>query len=1071
MSYTTEELVKAYTAVHVGVVPPPEVRATFMAVAGGGASDSQILSNILNGADNSTALAVMSYQFFTGRSPTQVGMSYLVNSPYNPTDLNDAYYSGFNIENRYINFAANLGVVGEGAFAFANKYGEMSFADYVASIYQTIIGRTMATTAGVDVDAAIAYLISTKAAVQATVAAAGVINANSTPTQIDLAVKAAMAGLVMAAAIKADIGLYAAATDNFMVALATGTAVYGTDITKTYAPSADTFAHGTGKAIDRDVPLTPTTPTAPADSARTLRLTTGTDSLAGGTANDTFNADDADGLGGHFAVLTTGDTLNGGAGTDTLNIVSGAGATLTLPVVTVTGIETVNVTGDNSVTANTAAWTGVTALNVTSVGAATVTAAAGVAITTTASSQASGNITVDGGSNVTITATGATTGNVTVGNTVAPTGSIVVSRTSSVTGNAGVITVNGGTTVDITQVATNAVATTQTYGTIVVNGGATTTSVSVHNPAKATASGSVAGVNGNTVSIIDKNGSGASTKSTITSISVDGATTVGIQDNALSSLSVAHTSGNLIIDNSSSLASGDLTKTLNLTISGTTGGTLDDADVYTTLNVTTGSENSVLANLTFGAMTALSIGGSSKLTFTSTAGSTALQTVTVTGAAGITANLSGATVTSVNASATSGANTVTIDASKATFSGGSGVDTVVLTATAANKGLTLGLGNDSLDITAVPTVTGGTFDAGGGTQDVLKMSAAQAATASGSGVFATTFTNFERLVLTGSTNQTIDLAVIGPYHHVTTSGGNGLTLNNFSSGDTLVLNGAGTAYTVGAGNFGGGSDAFNLQLTDGSTAGVSFASTGITATGVEILNVSTADTQTTPTGSFKDSVTWLGNTVQTINASGNAGLTMTATSTALTTVDASGITLGGFSWTSGALAGSATIKGSTTGANTVNFAAALGDNAYTGGTGVDTVTANGGQNTINVGTGNDVVNVTAANVASDTVFTTITGFGTGDKLGLAAQGGAATATTLGAEVTGQASLAAYLDAAAAGDGSGVALVQWFTFGGDTYVVQDSSANATFDAGIDIVVKLVGGPSLTTSSFAAGVLTV
>jgi hypothetical protein len=53
----------------------------------------------------------------------------------------------------------------------------------------------------------------------------------------------------------------------------------------------------------------------------------------------------------------------------------------------------------------------------------------------------------------------------------------------------------------------------------------------------------------------------------------------------------------------------------------------------------------------------------------------------------------------------------------------------------------------------------------------------------------------------------------------------------------------------------------------------------------------------------------------------------------------------------------------------------------------------------------------------------------------------------------------------------MAIVQWFTFGGDTYVVQDSSANATFDAGIDIVVKLVGGPSLTTSSFAAGVLTV
>ena len=61
---------------------------------------------------------------------------------------------------------------------------------------------------------------------------------------------------------------------------------------------------------------------------------------------------------------------------------------------------------------------------------------------------------------------------------------------------------------------------------------------------------------------------------------------------------MANGSGNIIIDNSGLTTVTN--KTLALTIDGQTGGTLDDADIYTTLNVTTANKKSTLANITEG---------------------------------------------------------------------------------------------------------------------------------------------------------------------------------------------------------------------------------------------------------------------------------------------------------------------------------------------------------------------------------------------------------------------------------------------------------------------------------------
>jgi S-layer protein len=746
--------------------------------------------------------------------------------------------------------------------------------------------------------------------------------------------------------------------------------VFGTFATtyNTKIANAEAYAAvstNTGNAFFGGVSTTP--------AGQTFTLTAGIDTFTGGAGNDTFNSSVVGGL-------SALDNLNGGDGANTLTVSDTSNIAVS-STTKVANIQTATLSSGGTVGGDLSSWTGLTNLTVSEVGgnATGLKAATTAAVTVTDAAQAGGDITVNGGSSVTVTSTGATAnGDIIVGTTTAPTGAVVISRATTGAVTAGVIAVAGGTTVSITQTASNAVNTTQTNGTVSVTGGDSTTSVTVNNTAAATASATVSGINVNSVAITDVNGASATKAGTITSITVSGYSTLGISDNALKTLSVANGTGNIIIDNSGLTT--PTNKTLGLTVNGLTGGTLDDADIYTTLNVTTTGANSTLANITTGAATALTVAGTKGLTLTSTAGLTALKTVTVSGSAGITADLSAATVTSVDTSATTGASKVTIDGSKATFTGGAGADTVTTTASAVSKAISLGAGDDSLILggAAAPTAA---LSGGAGT-DSLTMGAALAATSSASSSFAGLVTGFERLTLTGATNQTIDLAVLGNFNYVTTSAGNGLTLSNLSSGGTLALTGAGTAYTIGNSAFSSGTnDTVNLALTDGSGAGVSFAATGITASGVENFAITTADTQATPSGTFNDSVTLLGNSAKTITVSGNAGLTLAATSTALTSVDASGITgttTGGFSWTSGALAAAATVKGSAAGTNTVDASAATGGAiTYTGGTGNDSFTAtNGKANVITLGDGTNSATVSSGNntitggTGADTVVAT-----------------------------------------------------------------------------------------------------
>ncbi len=711
-----------------------------------------------------------------------------------------------------------------------------------------------------------------------------------------------------------------------------------------------------------------------ANTPTTVALTVGIDSIAPTNAQplkggDTFNAFSS----GSAQTFTSFDSIDGDAGLDTLNIVSATGSAFTAPTTaTVKNIERANVTGDNQVTIDTGKWTGLQNLTVAAVGTSSVAAASDTAITVTSTGTSSAAATINGGSTVSFTATGSSGGSISVGGTTAASGAVTVSNTTAGAVAAGSISVTGGTSVTVTQAATNAVNTTSTNGAVTVTGNANTTTVSVTSAAAKTAAAAVAGVNASSVTITDVNAGSTTAAGKITSATVNNFTTLSINDNALTTLSVSGGSGNIIIDNSGLTT--PTNRTLGLTINGQTGGTLDDADIYTTLNVTTTGTDSTLANVTFGAATALNVAGTKALTLTSTAGLSALKTVAVTGTAGVTGNFSGATVTGITTTGTTGTTTVTIDGSKATYTGGAGVDAVTLAATTPSKAISLGDGADSLDLSGATGTPTGAIDGGAGT-DSLRITATLAATSSASSAFAGIVKNFESLVLTAATNNVIDLAVLGNFSSVSTSGGNGLTLNNMPTGGTLTLTGAGTAYTVANNAFTTPTnDVLNVALTDGTNAGVAFASTGITAANVETINISVDDAQATATGTFNNSLTILGDSARTINVTGDAGLTLTAASTALTSLDASGISKGGFTFTAGALAGNATIKGSATGTNVVTATAATGTVTYTGGTGTDTIVINNGKNnTVALGDGTNSysagngINTVTGGAGADTV--------------------------------------------------------------------------------------------------------
>jgi hypothetical protein len=194
--------------------------------AAGTITTAAAIGQIVQLADATTSVATLSYEFFTGKVPSQGGVDYLV-SPAggNAANINSVYYQSFNLENRYINFAVNLGANGEGKAAFLAAYGGLSLLAATSKAYATIFG-------GTPTDAKVHALIDTRVDYFAAYGGDG---------PAGIGTKAAMVGWLLAEATKADVGMYAHANDAFLTDLADG-ATFAVDLVAVYGKPEYAFS-------------------------------------------------------------------------------------------------------------------------------------------------------------------------------------------------------------------------------------------------------------------------------------------------------------------------------------------------------------------------------------------------------------------------------------------------------------------------------------------------------------------------------------------------------------------------------------------------------------------------------------------------------------------------------------------------------------------------------------------------------------------------------------------------------------------------------------------------------------
>lgn len=476
-----------------------------------------------------------------------------------------------------------------------------------------------------------------------------------------------------------------------------------------------------------------------ATTGSTFTLTTGIDAFTAQSKNDTFNAING--------TLSQADTIDGGAGSDVLNIAS-TGA-FTVPVgIKVSNIETVNINAAASVTIDTTTsnsqsdWSGVTALNVTNTAAAaTVTGVSTAAISVTDTEVAGNAIVVNGGSTVAVTVTGSTNGTITVGGSTAAAGAVTISSTAQKTTSypqGGTITVTGGTTVSVTSTTVGAGLSadgseTATQGAVVVTGNASTTAVTVIQSGRVTASqkqdaadntnNAVAAVKGNSnggVTIADANANSTTAAATIAAVTLQNYDDSTISSNALATLTLSSTGVNTAGIAGSYNKTGTLSLTDGLTTSTVTALTLnlgggyigeitDSSNKFTTLNAVM-TANTKLDNFNDSALKTLAISGTGVLTLVNAINAgTTLTSVTVSGAAGFSGDLSGTGITSFTAANTTANNTVTLKATTQAYTGGSGNDNVTIKAD-ATKAITGGAGTDTLVLgTTSAAIDGATF--------------------------------------------------------------------------------------------------------------------------------------------------------------------------------------------------------------------------------------------------------------------------------------------------------------------------------------------------------------------------
>lgn len=664
------------------------------------------------------------------------------------------------------------------------------------------------------------------------------------------------------------------------------------------------------------------------------------DSVTGSAGADTITGNTALAA----LTLTSLDAIDGGAGDDTLNIAVTAAANLTAAVgATIKNVETLNLTSNGAVTIDATGYTGMETVSSSSVGNSTITASATTDIVAAAAAPTgAGAIAINGGKNITATSTdtavaGTGSANTTViGATARPAGTIVISQTESITDAAaagasasatGTITVNGGTSVNVTSLATlgtaEDVGDIVTIGAIAVNGRGTATDVSVTQQAQTVAFGvgtaTAIKATAGAVTITDLNTAlKADTIKTVSLTSYANSTHTGnvLETVTLNGGSAAATiAGSFTIAQSAGLTTaGTIPTELTVNVNGLITSVVDTNDQYKTLNIST-AVGGLIGDLDFTKVADLNISGAKALTISALTSLAALATIDSTGA--------GVTITP------------TLQTGQ-TFTGGDGVEKIQVGA--QTTAIALGAGDDQLTMTGAAFGTGGTADGGDGT-DTLVMTAASAVTASASATFEAKISNFEKLTIGNvAATGTVAMNNLDDIAAVTVAGvaaGKVLTIGGVNSGVNVTFADAvQTATTVTLASD-GTADVANINLVTANNASTHSA---VTLTGFETMNIVSSDIETTrdATDALND-IAITNATATTVNVSGNAGGTITHTGTKVASFDASGVTAGAIQWTSGALTVATTVKGGADN-DILSVASATKGATMYGGAGNDTLT-------------------------------------------------------------------------------------------------------------------------------------
>ncbi len=537
--------------------------------------------------------------------------------------------------------------------------------------------------------------------------------------------------------------------------------------------------------------------------------------FTGGAGADTFVGSIDTTAGSELSTMSVIDNINGGAGIDTLKIAS-VQALVTANLANISNIEIFELESAAAITLNTSAISGVTDVNVLKTGGA-VAVTAGTTTNITESVKAFGAATtINGGKNVTVKLTDVldNTSAVTIGGTAAAAGTVAVEVSGKAYDAADSaatlsnVTVTGGTSISviqkaaasITAAAADTAAITVIEGDIAVNGNASTTDVVIKQDA--------------TVAVANatfKTGGVTETASVTFGIlkAGDVLTVAGLTLTATVDMTAAEVAAAF-----SGLVNGSAYAAGPLVAAGDTQGSASAAKgVFT--NVATGWTSGAVSGSTvvFTSTTANSnLGGDLTPVLTNTSGSSAAPVVTTTQGsahnAGASGGKLGVTAGLVSVADASGVlKNLTIEGYKtgsALSSGGAALSTLNLAGSDASSTLTiidtadtLALNLSSMGATSTVAFTAAPLTLNvkstGNNTVALTAAATTALNVSGTGTLtsAGTFTNVKSIVVTETAGLNVGGATFGALESITATGTTGAI--------TASINGVNTTYAGSAG--------------------------------------------------------------------------------------------------------------------------------------------------------------------------------------------------------------------------------------------------------------------------------